>query len=115
MGRRGEHPLEPEELGDPEVAAVGEPRLPVEPLLGAAVGRDGVLDILSNNHVLARTGLAVIGEDDSQPSFIDSGCRTTGDNVVGDFAGDIVPLGTANVDVGLSVARPNVDSTGAIL
>jgi hypothetical protein len=34
---------------------------------------------------------------------------------VGDFAGDLVPLGTANVDVALSTARNNVDATGAII
>jgi hypothetical protein len=83
--------------------------------LGSVVRRDGVLCILSNNHVLARSGLATTGEDDIQPGLIDSNCSATNDNIVGDFSGNIVPLGSANVDVGLSTARSNVDSTGSIL
>jgi hypothetical protein len=84
--------------------------------LGAAVLRDGVLCILSNNHVLARAGSAPTGDDTIQPGLVDSACRSTGDNVVGDFAGDLVPLGTANVDTALSIARPGmVDPTGYIL
>lgn len=83
--------------------------------LGALVRRDGVVHILSNNHVLARTGLATTGEDDVQPGLIDSGCQSGSSNVVGDFAGNIVPLGTGNVDAALSVARTNVDATGSIL
>ena len=84
--------------------------------LGSAVLRDGVLCILSNNHVLARSGLATVGEDTIQPGLVDSGCSATNDNIVGDFLGDVVPLGTANVDVGLSTARSGmVDTSGAIL
>jgi hypothetical protein len=77
---------------------------------------NGALSILSNNHILARSGSATMGEDDIQPGLIDSGCRATGDNVVGDFLGNIVPLGTANVDVGISTARSGeVSITGEIL
>lgn len=84
--------------------------------LGAQVQRDGVLHILSNNHVLARSGSATAGEDTIEPALIDTGCSTANVNVVGDFAGDVVPLGSANVDVGLSVARSGmVDTSGAIL
>jgi hypothetical protein len=86
--------------------------------LGALVLRDGVLSILSNNHVLARAGSATTGEDDIQPGLIDVGCRatTSNSNIVGDFAGNLVRLGTANVDVALSTARSGqVDTTGAIL
>ena len=83
--------------------------------LGSVVRRDGVLCILSNNHVLARSGSATTGEDDIQPGLIDSNCSSSNDNIVGDFAGNLVPLGTHNVDVGLSTARSNVDSSGAIL
>jgi len=83
--------------------------------LGALVMRDGVLHILSNNHVLARSGSASAGENTLQPGLIDSGCNGSNSNVVGHFAGDIVPLGTANVDVGLSVATGAVDASGAIL
>jgi hypothetical protein len=83
--------------------------------LGALVMRDGVLHILSNNHVLARSGSAAVGEDTVQPGLIDSGCSSTNSNIVGDFAGNLVPLGSANVDVGLSIARTNVDASGSIL
>ncbi len=83
--------------------------------LGSVVRRDGVLSILSNNHVLARSGSAATGEDAIQPGLIDSNCSGTSDNIVGDFAGNLVPLGTGNVDVGLATARSNVDSTGSIL
>jgi hypothetical protein len=83
--------------------------------LGALVRRDGVLNILSNNHVLARSGSATAGEDTVQPGLIDSNCSAATSNIVGDFAGDIVPLGSANVDVALAIARGNVDATGAIL
>jgi len=83
--------------------------------LGSVVLRDGVLCILSNNHVLARSGSATTGEDDIQPGLIDSNCSATNDNIVGDFAGNLIPLGTHNVDVGLSTARSNVDATGSIL
>jgi hypothetical protein len=84
--------------------------------LGSLVLRDGVLCILSNNHVLARSGSSVTGDDTIQPGLIDSSCRSANDNIVGDFAGNIVPLGTANVDTALSIARVNmVDASGAIL
>lgn len=83
--------------------------------LGSLVRRDGVLCILSNNHILARSGSAATGEDTVQPGLIDSSCLSNSSNIVGDFAGNLVPLGTANVDVALSIARSNVDATGAIL
>jgi hypothetical protein len=83
--------------------------------LGSLVLRDGVLCILSNNHVLARSGSAAVGEDTIQPGLIDSNCSAAPDNIVGDFLGNVVPLGTANVDVGLSIARSNVDASGSIL
>src|SRR5262245_4504712 len=83
--------------------------------LGALVLRDGVLCILSNNHVIARTGSATAGEDIVQPGLVDSGCSPAGDNVAGDFAGNLGPLGTANVDAALAFARGNVDASGAIL
>lgn len=84
--------------------------------LGALVLRNGVLCILGNNHVLARSGIAVTGEDTIQPALIDSNCGTANSNLIGDFAGNLVPLGSANVDAALSTARAGtVDATGAIL
>jgi hypothetical protein len=84
--------------------------------LGSAVLYDGRLAILSNNHVLARSGSAPSGDDTIQPGLIDSACRATGDNIVGDFAGNLVPLGTNNVDTAISFARSGmVDTSGFIL
>jgi hypothetical protein len=84
--------------------------------LGALVMRDGVLCILSNNHILARSGSASTGEDTLQPGLIDSNCSGGTSNVVGDFIGNLVPLGTGNVDAALSVARAGmVDTSGFIL
>src|SRR5688572_17019694 len=83
--------------------------------LGALVVRDGVLHILSNNHILARSGSASAGEDTIQPGLIDVGCNGATSNVVGDFAGNLVPLGSANVDAALSIARGNVDASGNVL
>lgn len=83
--------------------------------LGALVLYDGVDHILSNNHILARSGSAIVGEDAVQPGLIDTGCRPTG-NIVGTFIGDVVPLGSANVDAALSMAIDGmVDASGAIL
>ena len=83
--------------------------------LGAVVRYDGVLSILSNNHVLARSGLAVVGEADIQPGLIDLACSAATANIVGTFPGNKVPLGTGNVDAALSTANANVDSTGTIM
>lgn len=77
---------------------------------------DGQYHILSNNHVLGRSGTAVAGEDTLQPALIDTGCRATNSNVVGDYAGNLVPLGSANVDAAISTARAGmVDTSGAII
>jgi hypothetical protein len=82
--------------------------------LGALVNYDGSIHILSNNHVLGRSGSATSGEDTLQPALIDSSCRATG-NVVGDYKGNLVPLGS-NVDAALSLARTGtVDTTGSII
>ncbi len=83
--------------------------------LGSAVTCNGAVHILSNNHVLARSGGAAPGEDTVQPGLIDTGCGGTNSNVVGDFLGDLVPLGS-NVDAALSLARAGaVSPTGEIL
>jgi hypothetical protein len=84
--------------------------------LGSLVRYDGVLSILSNNHVLARSGVAVTGEDTIQPGLIDVGCSKTTSNIIGDFAGNKVPLGSGNVDAAIATARAGmVDATGAII
>jgi hypothetical protein len=87
---------------------------------GSAVTYDGQLAILSNNHILARSGSATAGEDDIQPGLIDVGCRASGAHVVADFVGNVVPLGSGlgghNVDTGVAIARSGaVSTTGEIL
>jgi hypothetical protein len=80
--------------------------------LGALV-RDGggALYILSNNHVLARTGQAAAGEDVSQPGLIDNGCRIA--TVVADFT--IAPALGSNVDAAIAGLRSGqMDANGVI-
>jgi len=104
------------EDGDVRRERVGQERLRLlRGTLGFARAPDGSLYILSNNHVLGRSGVARSGEDTLQPGLIDSNCASSANNVVGDYAGDVVPLGTGNVDAAISAARSNVDSTGYIL
>lgn len=84
--------------------------------LGALVSKNGVHYILSNNHVLARSSAAAIGEDISQPGLVDTNCGTKHYNVVADLS-QYAPLGgTSNVDAALARVRSGmVTSTGAIL
>ena len=84
--------------------------------LGALIRYDGQIHILSNNHVLARSGLATSGEDTIQPGLIDSNCSSASSNRVADFVGNLIPLGTRNVDVGIALARAGqVNTTGSII
>jgi len=67
--------------------------------------------ILSNNHVLARSDDATVGEDISQPGLIDSNCNVS--TVVADFT-TAVPLGQ-NVDAAIAELRlGGMDPTGEI-
>ena len=79
--------------------------------LGALVTNGGTQYVLSNNHVLARSDQAVVGDDVSQPGLIDNGCRIA--TVVADFSG-APPLGS-NVDAAVAQLRPGqMDSSGFI-
>lgn len=53
--------------------------------LGALITDGSNQYILSNNHVLAKSGGAVAGEDVSQPGLIDANCAIA--TVVADFTG----------------------------
>jgi hypothetical protein len=79
--------------------------------LGALI-TDGTQNfILSNNHVLGRSGQATIGDDVSQPGMIDANCQVT--TVVADYAG-AAPLGS-NVDAAVATLRAGqMDSSGFI-
>src|ERR1043165_4064837 len=79
--------------------------------LGSLVKIGSTQCILSNNHVLGRSGAAVAGEDVSQPGLIDNSCRIA--TIVADFTA-AAPLGS-NVDAAVAQLRPGqMDSTGFI-
>ena len=80
--------------------------------LGALITDGNNQYILSNNHVLARGGAAVPGEDVSQPGMIDVNCNIA--TVVADFTG-AAPLGSSNVDAAVAQLRSGqMDSSGFI-
>ncbi|MEW6735846.1 MAG: hypothetical protein AB1489_31425 [Acidobacteriota bacterium] len=69
--------------------------------------------ILSNNHVLGRSGQAQAGEDVSQPGLIDNGCRVA--ETVADFT-TAPTLGRSNVDAAIAELRSGaMRADGAIL
>ena len=85
--------------------------------LGALVRRNGTFYILSNNHVLARSDSASIGDAITQPGLIDANCSATGTTTVGNLS-QFVNLETAgtNVDAALAqIVTGTVDTTGSIL
>jgi hypothetical protein len=79
--------------------------------LGSLVSGSGTLYVLSNNHVLGRSGGAAAGEDISQPGLIDNGCQVP--EIVADFT--VAPALGSNVDAALAALRAGaMNSTGAI-
>lgn len=85
--------------------------------LGSLVQRNGTFYILSNNHVLARSDSASIGDAITQPGLIDASCSTTGTTTVGNLS-QFVNLETAgaNVDAALAqIVTGTVDTAGNIL
>ena len=80
--------------------------------LGSLVKIGSTQYVLSNAHVLGRSGAAVVGDDVSQPGLIDNNCRIA--TVVADFTA-AAPLGSSNVDAAIAQLRPGqMDSTGFI-
>jgi Peptidase family S64 len=80
--------------------------------LGSLVKIGTTQYVLSNNHVLGRSGAAAAGEDISQPGLIDNGCRVA--TLVADFTA-AAPLGSSNVDAAIAQLRPGtMDSSGFI-
>jgi len=80
--------------------------------LGALVAAGGTQYILSNNHVLARSDQAQLGDDISQPGLIDNSCDPA--TIVADFT-VAPPLGPSNVDAAIALLRSGtMDSTGEI-
>jgi hypothetical protein len=83
--------------------------------LGSLVTKGGVQYILSNNHVLARTDSASLGEAISQPGLVDSGCSVPPSDTVAHLS-QFIPLGTQNVDVAIAATvSGDVATNGAIL
>jgi hypothetical protein len=86
--------------------------------LGALVTRGGTDFILSNNHVLARSDQAIVGEPITQPGLVDSGCTPA--TPVANFTQKVKlknnPNNIAPADAALAqVIAGEVDPTGAIL
>jgi len=83
--------------------------------LGSLVTKGGVQYILSNNHVLARSNAAALGEAISQPGLIDAGCKVPASDTVANLS-QFIQLGTKNVDAAIAaVITGDVTSTGEIL
>lgn len=85
--------------------------------LGSLLQRNGTFYILSNNHVLARSDAASIGDSITQPGLIDSNCSTTGTTQVGTLS-QFVNLQTAGTNVDAAIAQivtGTVDTSGNIL
>lgn len=76
------------------------------------VDSGAVQHILSNNHVLARTDQAQLGEDITQPGLIDNSCQPS--EIVADLSA-YPPLGS-NVDAAIAQLRSGaMNSSGTIL
>lgn len=84
--------------------------------LGSLVQRNGVFYILSNNHVLARSDSATVGDNIIQPGLVDSNCNPNSDAVVAHLS-QFVRLQTAGTNVDAAIAQINagaVDTNGTI-
>lgn len=85
--------------------------------LGSLLERNGTFYILSNNHVLARSDAASLGDAIIQPALVDANCSATGTTTVGNLT-QFVNLESAgtNVDVAIAqVVSGTVDTSGDIL
>lgn len=83
--------------------------------LGSLVTKGGVDYILSNNHVLADSDTATVGDAISQPGLVDVGCDASQTQTVATFS-EAIPLGTHNVDAAIAqIVSGEVDTKGTIL
>ncbi len=85
--------------------------------LGALLQRNGNYYILSNNHVLARSDSASIGDAITQPDLIDANCSTVGTTTVANLT-QYVNLDDPGTRVDAAIAQVvpgTVDTSGAIL
>jgi hypothetical protein len=84
--------------------------------LGSLVQRNGLFYILSNNHVLARSDSATLGDNIIQPGLVDSSCNPSGTSVVAHLS-QFARLETpgTNVDAAIALINPGaVDTNGTI-
>src|SRR5947209_435264 len=85
--------------------------------LGSLAKRGGDLFILSNNHVLDKSGQGAPGDPISQPGLADTNCGQTPNTMVANLT-QAAPLSTApgNVDAALAkIIAGTVDTSGTIL
>jgi len=85
--------------------------------LGSLLIRNGSFYILSNNHVLARSDQATLGEPISQPGIIETNCSTAGTSTVANLTSFVnLQASGTNVDAAIALIVPQaVDLTGNIL
>ncbi len=85
--------------------------------LGALLTGSGGDYILSNNHVLARSDQATIGEDITQPGLVDDNCDPNKGALVATLTG-FLPLSSSSTNADAAIASVNngaVNPSGAIL
>jgi hypothetical protein len=83
--------------------------------LGSLVQRGGQQFILSDNHVLDRSGKGSIGDPISQPGLVDANCNPSAVATVANLS-QAATLTTSNVDAALAaVVTGAVDPSGTIL
>ena len=83
--------------------------------LGSLVSRGGNFYVLSDNHVLDKSGQGNIGDPISQPGLVDTECGQNPNNVVANLS-QAAPLQSSNVDAAIAqIAANQVDTSGAIL
>lgn len=84
--------------------------------LGSLVTRGGKNYILSNNHVLARSGLAHAGESIGHPGLVDNACNVGASVATFSQAVTLNHGGTSAADAAIAqIVTGQVDPTGAIL
>lgn len=89
--------------------------------LGSLLIRNGTYYILSNNHVLARSDQASLGEPITQPGLIDTQCLTAGTNTVAALSfypslqapGNNVDAAIAQIETGAVDLSGNILALGA--
>ena len=83
--------------------------------LGSLVSRGGKFYILSNNHVLDKSGQGTPGDPISQPGLADTNCGEQPNMIVGNLT-QAAPLGSSNVDAAIAqIASGQVDTSGSVL